>query len=115
MEFLMGILITNNLQNSGYYNVVKEALTDFNIDLNKVEEADADTRLCNGGLGRLAAWFLESAASINLPLDGNSLRYSKGLIIHEFGNNQQIEKPDYWLEKGFMSEAEIRDDAIDIP
>src|SRR5690554_613644 len=115
MEFLMGRLITNNLQNSGYYNVVKEAFADFNIDLNKVEDAEADTGLGNGGLGRLAACFLDSAASINLPLYGNSLRYSKGFFIQEFVNNQQIEKPDNWLEKGFMWEEEKRDEAIDIP
>ena len=115
MEFLMGRLITNNLQNSGYYNVVKEAFNDFNIDLNKVEDAEADTGLGNGGLGRLAACFLDSAASINLPLYGNSLRYSKGFFIQEFVNNQQIEKPDNWLEKGFMWEEEKRDEAIDIP
>src|SRR5690554_534347 len=115
MEFLMGRLITNNLQNSGNYQVVKAAFDDYNIDLNKVEDAEADTGLGNGGLGRLAACFLDSAASINLPLYGNSLRYSKGFFIQEFVNDQQIEKPDNWLEKGFMWEDEKRDEAIDIP
>jgi len=115
MEFLMGRLITNNLQNSGYYNVVKDAFDDYNIDLNKVEDAESDTGLGNGGLGRLAACFLDSAASLSLPLYGNSLRYSKGFFIQEIVNNKQIEKPDNWLEKGFMWEDEKREEAIDIP
>src|SRR5690554_6938725 len=106
MEFLMGRLITNNLQNSGYYNVVKEAFADFNIDLNKVEDAEADTGLGNGGLGRLAACFLDSAASINLPLYGNSLGYRKEFFIKEFVNNKKIEKPDNGLEKGLRWKEE---------
>jgi len=115
MEFLMGRLITNNLQNSGYYNIVKEAFKDYNIDLNKIEDAESDTGLGNGGLGRLAACFLDSAASLGLPLYGNSIRYSKGFFIQEIVNNNQIEKPDTWLEEGFMWEEEKRDEAIDIP
>ncbi|WP_026391919.1 glycogen/starch/alpha-glucan family phosphorylase [Haploplasma modicum] len=115
MEFLMGRLITNNLQNSGNYQIVKEAFKDFNIDINKIEDVEEDTGLGNGGLGRLAACFLDSAASLGLPLYGNSIRYTKGFFIQEFVNNQQIEKPDPWLDKGFYWEEKIEDEAIDIP
>lgn len=115
MEFLMGRLITNNLQNSGNYQVVKQAFDDYNIDLNKVEDAESDTGLGNGGLGRLAACFLDSAAALGLPFYGNSLRYSEGFFIQEFVNNKQIEKPDPWLEKGFYWEEKKMEEAIDIP
>src|SRR5690554_7770051 len=115
MEFLMGRLITSNLMNAGYTEVVRAAFSDFGIDLNEVELAETDAGLGNGGLGRLAACFLDSAASLSLPLYGNSLRYSKGFFIQEIVNNKQIEKPDNWLEKGFMWEDEKREEAIDIP
>lgn len=115
MEFLMGRLITNNLQNSGYYSLVKDVFSDYGIDLNKIEDAESDTGLGNGGLGRLAACFLDSAASLGLPLYGNSLRYSKGFFIQEIVKNNQIERPDNWLEKGFMWENEKREEAINIP
>ncbi|TNF07977.1 MAG: glycogen/starch/alpha-glucan phosphorylase, partial [Bacillota bacterium] len=115
MEFLMGRLITNNLQNSGFYDIVKEAFTDFGIDLNEVEETEVDAGLGNGGLGRLAACFLDSAASIALPLYGNSLRYQHGFFAQEIRNHKQIELPDNWLSKPFLWETKYEDQAIHIP
>lgn len=115
MEFLMGRLITNNLQNSGYYDVVKEAFIDLDLDLNEVEHAEEDAGLGNGGLGRLAACFLDSAASIGLPLYGNSLRYREGFFAQEIKNHKQVEHPDHWLNKEFIWEEKDEANAIDIP
>ncbi len=115
MEFLMGRLITNNLQNSGHYDVVKEAFNDLGIDLNEVEEAEVDAGLGNGGLGRLAACFLDSAASTNIPLYGNSLRYQHGFFVQDIKDHKQVEFPDPWLDQPFIWEEKREDLAIDIP
>ncbi len=115
MEFLIGRLISNNLQNSGHCKVVREAFADLGIDLNEVEHAEMDAGLGNGGLGRLAACFLDSAASMGLPLYGNSLRYQHGFFRQELVNHKQIEKPEMWLDKPFIWETKHEEDAIDIP
>jgi len=115
MEFLMGRLITSNLMNAGYSEVVRAAFNDFGIDLNEVELAETDAGLGNGGLGRLAACFLDSAASLSLPLYGNSLRYKKGFFVQRFENDQQKEYPDPWLDKPFYWETRVEEEAIEIP
>jgi len=115
MEFLMGRLVTNNLQNSGYYDIVKEAFKELNIDLNEVEHAEVDAGLGNGGLGRLAACFLDSAASLGLPLYGNSLRYQHGFFKQNVVNHKQVELPDPWLNQPFIWETKKPEEAIDIP
>ncbi len=115
MEFLMGRLVTNNLQNSGHYQLVKDAFKDLGIDLNAVEHSEVDAGLGNGGLGRLAACFLDSAASISLPLYGNSLRYQYGFFTQEIKNHQQVEHADAWLEQPFVWETKREDEAVDIP
>jgi starch phosphorylase len=115
MEFLMGRLITNNLYNSGFYPMVKEAFTDWGLDLNEVENSESDAGLGNGGLGRLAACFLDSAASVGLPLYGNSLRYEHGFFMQDIKNHKQVEFPDPWLEKPFIWETRIDEEAIEIP
>jgi len=114
-EFLMGRLVTNNLQNSGYYDIVKSAFADMGLDLNEVEHAESDAGLGNGGLGRLAACFLDSAASIGLPLYGNSLRYEKGFFTQEIKNHQQVEHEDQWLSKPFIWETKKSDEAVHVP
>ncbi len=114
MEFLMGRLVTNNLYNSGYYKVVKEAFDDLGLDLNEVELAETDAGLGNGGLGRLAACFLDSAASVGLPLYGNSIRYQKGFFLQEIKNHQQVEHPDPWLDQPFIWETKKEDEAENI-
>jgi len=115
MEFLMGRLITNNLQNSGYYDVVKQAFHELDIDLNEVEAIESDAGLGNGGLGRLAACFLDSAASLGLPLFGNSLRYRYGFFTQDIINHRQIELKDEWLSKPFIWEERKDNEAIHIP
>src|SRR5690554_5993558 len=111
MEFLMGRLITSNLMNAGYYEIVKAAFDDFGLNLNEIEEAETDAGLGNGGLGRLAACFLDSAASLRLPFYGNSIRYQKGFFIQKIENNKQVEYPDHWLDKPFIWETK-RDDLM---
>lgn len=106
MEFLMGRLMTNNLMNLGIYDIVKEGLNELNIDINELEDLESDAGLGNGGLGRLAACFLDSLASTNLPGNGNCIRYEYGLfkqIIDKDGN--QIELPDQWLKLGNVWEV----------
>lgn len=115
MEFLMGRLITNNLYNTGYYHIVKEAFDDWHLDLNEVENAESDAGLGNGGLGRLAACFLDSAASVGLPLYGNSLRYQHGFFVQDIQNHKQVEFPDPWLNKPFIWEKRMDNEAIEIP
>jgi starch phosphorylase len=115
MEFLMGRLITNNLQNSGYYDIVKEGFNELGIDLNEVEHAEVDAGLGNGGLGRLAACFLDSSASLALPLYGNSLRYKHGFFVQEIKDHKQVEHKDPWLNQEFIWESRDEENAIEIP
>ncbi len=115
MEFLMGRLISNNLQNSNHCQVVMAAFEELGIDLNEVEHAEADAGLGNGGLGRLAACFLDSAASMGLPLYGNSLRYQHGFFKQELVNHKQVEKAERWLDQPFIWETKHPEEAIDIP
>ncbi|MBN3490273.1 glycogen/starch/alpha-glucan phosphorylase [Acholeplasma equirhinis] len=115
MEFLMGRLITSNLMNAGYASVVKEAFKDWGYDLNEIEQTESDAGLGNGGLGRLAACFLDSAASLSLPLYGNSLRYQHGFFVQKIENNKQVEYPDNWLERPFIWEEKKEDEAVEVP
>jgi len=114
MEFLMGRLITNNLYNSGVYPIVKEALLDLKIDINELEDSETDAGLGNGGLGRLAACFLDSAASLGLPLYGNSLRYQNGFFVQKIVDNKQIEFSDPWLKEPFIWEERKEDETIEV-
>ena len=93
MEFLIGRLLTNNLMNLGIYDIVKDGLADLGIDINAIEEMEADAGLGNGGLGRLAACFLDSLASLNLAGHGNCIRYQYGLFKQKIENNEQVEVP----------------------
>lgn len=115
MEFLIGRLITSNLMNSGFAPIVKEAFKDFGYDLNDIEHAEEDAGLGNGGLGRLGACFLDSAASLGLPFYGNSLRYEKGFFVQKIVNDKQVEFPDAWLNKPFYWEERKEEEAINIP
>lgn len=99
-EFLMGRALGNNLMNLGIYDEVKEVLEELNIDLNKIEEIEEDAGLGNGGLGRLAACFVESAATLNMPLVGYGIRYSNGLFKQNIENGFQTECEDTWLKYG---------------
>lgn len=114
MEFLIGRLLTNNMMNIGVYNIVKEGLADLGYDLNELEEIETDAGLGNGGLGRLAACFLDSLASMRLPGHGNSIRYEYGLFKQKIENNQQVEVPDIWLKYGNPWEIRKADHAVDV-
>ena len=80
MEFLMGRMITNNIMNAGLREVISEAFDDLGLDLNAIEHMETDAGLGNGGLGRLAACFMDSVASLGLPVHGNCIRYRYGFF-----------------------------------
>ena len=114
MEFLMGRLLTNNLMNLGIYDIVKDGLADLNIDINELEDLESDAGLGNGGLGRLAACFLDSLASLNLPGHGNCIRYQYGLFKQEIVNNEQVELPDNWMKLGNVWEVRKPKHAVNV-
>ena len=97
-EFLLGRLLTNNLLALGLYDQVRELLRELGRDLGAVEAMEPEPSLGNGGLGRLAACFLDSIAALGLPGDGVGLNYHYGLFRQTFGHNRQEEEPDPWLE-----------------
>lgn len=105
MEFLIGRLLTNNMMNLGIYNVCKEGLADLGIDIGALEDEEADAGLGNGGLGRLAACFLDSIASLGYPGNGNCIRYEYGFFKQKIVNERQVELPDQWLSNGFVWEV----------
>ena len=115
MEFLMGRMITNNLMNAGVYNVVKTAFDELGIDLNEVEHQEADAGLGNGGLGRLAACFMDSVASLGLPVHGNCIRYRYGFFEQGIKNGYQVEHPDRWLKDLNVWEIRKDQDSVEIP
>ena len=115
MEYLMGRLLTNNLQNLGIYEVVNEGLQDLGIDINQIEEEESDLGLGNGGLGRLAACFLDSIASLNYPGHGHCIRYRRGFFEQKFVDGKQVELPEQWLENDFVWEVKRDDDAVTVP
>ena len=96
-EFLIGKLLINNLINLGLYDDVRDCLQQNGKNLSDLEEIEAEPSLGNGGLGRLAACFLDSLATLNLPGDGIGLRYHCGLFHQEFREELQHETPDFWL------------------
>lgn len=114
MEFLMGRLLTSNLMNLGIYDIVKEGLAELNLNINELEELESDAGLGNGGLGRLAACFLDSLASLNLAGHGNCIRYEYGLFKQKIENNEQVEVPDQWLALGNVWEVRKPKHAVDV-
>lgn len=100
MEFLMGRALGNNMINLTYYNQVKEALLEMGFDLNVIEDQEPDPALGNGGLGRLAACFLDSLATLNYPAYGCGIRYRYGMFAQAIEDGYQVEKPDDWLKDG---------------
>lgn len=99
-EYLMGRALGNNIICMNNYEEVKETLQDLGIDLNVIEEIEEDAGLGNGGLGRLAACFMESGAAMHLPLIGYGLRYQNGLFNQKIVDGEQIEEVDTWLKYG---------------
>ena len=104
MEFLMGRALGNNLINLCAYGEVKEALEELGFDLNCIEDQEPDPALGNGGLGRLAACFLDSLATLNYAAYGCGIRYHYGMFKQKIQNGYQIEVPDNWLKNGYPFE-----------
>ena len=100
MEFLLGRALGNNLINMTAYTEVKEALDEMGIDLNAIEDQEPDPALGNGGLGRLAACFLDSLASLGYAAYGCGIRYRYGMFKQKIENGYQVETPDNWLKDG---------------
>lgn len=100
LEYLMGRLLINNLHNAGLFDQTKAALEDLGQDFEEIALEEADMGLGNGGLGRLAACFLDSLATLDLPAVGYGIHYEFGLFRQEFKDGHQIEHPDVWQEKG---------------
>ena len=105
MEFLMGRLLVNNLMNLGIYDVAKKGLSELGIDINKIEDEESDAGLGNGGLGRLAACFLDSISSLGYPVQGNCIRYEYGFFRQIIDHGKQFEIPDQWLADGYVFEV----------
>jgi starch phosphorylase len=100
MEFLTGRLLSNALLNMGFYEECREALSDLELDIDRIRELETDAALGNGGLGRLAACFLDSLATLRLPGYGYGIRYEYGMFNQRIENGYQIEHPDNWLRYG---------------
>ena len=115
IEFLMGRTLGNTLYNLNLYDLCKEALVEMGADLEEVEEIETDAALGNGGLGRLAACFLDSLASQDLPGYGYGINYEFGLFKQQIINGHQREKPDYWSGKSSPWLIERPDRACLVP
>ncbi|MFO7845175.1 MAG: glycogen/starch/alpha-glucan phosphorylase [Balneolaceae bacterium] len=100
MEYLIGRLMDNMLVNLGVQDVAAEAMEEIGLDYDKVREAEWDAGLGNGGLGRLAACFLDSMATLGIPAIGYGIRYDYGIFYQSIENGYQVEKPDLWLQYG---------------
>ena len=100
MEFLIGRTLSNAMIAEGVYDVAEKALAELNVNLEEVIEKEVDPGLGNGGLGRLAACFMDSLATLAIPAMGYGIRYEYGMFRQKIENGQQVERPDDWLEKG---------------
>jgi glycogen phosphorylase len=114
IEFLLGRLLDSNLLNLGIRDVVEEGLNDLGIHLDDIEECEADAGLGNGGLGRLAACFLDSLASLNLPGHGCGIRYKHGLFDQKIVDGYQVELPEQWLRHGNVWEIRKEELAMEV-
>ena len=115
IEFLIGRSLRNNLSNLGLFDLCQEALRTMGVDWDVVEESERDAALGNGGLGRLAACFLDSLATLDMPGYGYGIHYEYGIFQQEIRNGYQQERPDNWLAYGTPWEIERIDEACLIP
>lgn len=104
MEFLVGRALGNNLINLTAYDEVKEALEELGLDINVIEDQERDPALGNGGLGRLAACFMESLSTLGYPAYGCGIRYRYGMFRQKIKDGYQVEEPDNWLKDGYPFE-----------
>ena len=114
MEFLMGRALGNNIINLGAKKAVKEALEELGFDLNAIEDQEPDPALGNGGLGRLAACFLDSLATLGYPAYGCGIRYHYGMFKQKIKDGYQVEVPDEWLKNGYPFELRRPEYAIEV-
>ena len=114
MEFLMGRALGNNMINLTCYKEVKEALDELGFDLNVIEDQEPDAALGNGGLGRLAACFLDSLSTLGYPAYGCGIRYRYGMFAQKIENGYQIEIPDDWLRDGNPFEIKRPEYAVEV-
>ncbi|QHJ10161.1 Maltodextrin phosphorylase [Paraglaciecola mesophila] len=114
-EFLMGRLMSNNLHNLGLFDATEKALNELGVNLTDIMEEEPDMALGNGGLGRLAACFIDSLATLDLPAVGYGLHYEHGLFRQEIKNGEQIERPDSWRDYGNPWEICRPESIQDIP
>jgi starch phosphorylase len=114
MEFLLGKLLESNLINLGVRDMCEEALHELGIELASLEAQEPDAGLGNGGLGRLAACFLDSLASLHLPGHGCGIRYQYGLFEQKIVDGYQVELPEYWLKEGNVWEIRRSDLAVEV-
>jgi starch phosphorylase len=114
-EFLMGRLMSNNLHNLGLFEQTEKALNELGVNLTDIMEEEPDLALGNGGLGRLAACFIDSLATLDLPAVGYGLHYEHGLFRQEIQNGEQIERPDSWRDYGNPWEICRPESIQDIP
>ncbi len=114
MEFLMGRALGNNLINLTYYDQIKDALNEMGFDLNFIEDQEPDAALGNGGLGRLAACFLDSLATLGYPAYGCGIRYRYGMFKQAIKDGYQVEKPDNWLKDGNPFEVRRAEYAVEV-
>lgn len=114
LEFLMGRAMGNNVINSGIEGAVRKALDELGYDFEELREQEIDAGLGNGGLGRLAACFIDSMATLDLPAFGYGLRYDYGIFRQEIDNGYQVEHPDDWLRNGNPWEIERPDISVEV-
>lgn len=114
MEFLIGKLMLSNLKNLGIFELVEDGLKDLNLSLQELLDLETDAGLGNGGLGRLAACFLDSIASLGYPGHGNTIRYDYGFFKQKIVNGKQVEVPDIWLKNGNVWEVKNYKHAVDV-
>ena len=114
MEFLIGRLLVNNMQNMGIYQTAKEGLKELGINIHELEEQESDAGLGNGGLGRLAACFLDSIASLGYLGHGNCIRYQYGFFKQRIIDGKQKELPDQWLTNGNVWEVRRSKYAVEV-
>ncbi len=114
MEFLMGRQLGNNLINLGYYSDIKKALEEMGLDINFLEDQERDPALGNGGLGRLAACFLDSLSTLGYPAYGCGIRYRYGMFKQAIIDGAQVEQPDDWLKEGYPFEVKREEYACDV-
>ena len=114
MEFLMGRALGNNMINLKMYKEVKEALGEIGLNLDEIEDQEPDPALGNGGLGRLAACFMESLATLGYAAYGCGIRYRYGMFKQKIEDGYQVEVPDNWLENGNPFEIRRPEYAVEV-